>query len=192
MAGTGGKSVMLYPGEVGICSEQMYAWVPPQQVAGTLYLTNSRLVFEAAGFGSGYGLDSMLGLAPPSAAPMLNLDVRQISNAAAVPGPSGWHLLRIEAAGGAYIYNFQTPRAQDWVNSIMGARGGAPLASASPPTAPAPVFAPARAPSSPPVPTAAVRPPGSAATLGTVWCMRCGKANPPGGTTCVSCGSSLG
>jgi hypothetical protein len=171
---------MLYPGEVGVCSEQMYAWAPPQQIPGTLYLTNLRLVFETATpYQQPYGLDAALGLAPQVAAPMLNLEVRAISNVAAVNAPSGWHTLRVEASGGVYVYNFQTPRAHDWLTSIQQVRGHAPLPSTAPaPNVPAASMAP--------VPAAATGTP-----AGTIWCSRCGKPNPPAANHCMACGVAL-
>src|SRR5271155_4295685 len=105
--------MMLSPGEIGICSERMYAWIPPQQVPGTLYLTNSRLVFEAAAaFSPPYGIEQALGLTTPPPPPMLHLDLRYISSVEALPGQAGWGVLRVEANGGAYVYQFQTPQAQ--------------------------------------------------------------------------------
>jgi len=178
--------MMLYPGEVGVCSEQMYAWAPPQQIPGTLYLTNLRLVFETVPqFPPTYGFEQALGLAPQGAPPMLNLEVRSITNVTAIPAPSGWHVLRVEANGGAYIYSFQTARAQEWVNSIQGVRGRSPLpTAASPPGAPGfPVTA---------APTSASPPLSGGATPGTVWCTRCGKPNPSGAPQCASCGATLG
>ena len=51
--------MMLYPGEVGVCSEQLYAWAPPQQIRDAL--PNLRLVFETASpYSSGYGFDQAL------------------------------------------------------------------------------------------------------------------------------------
>ncbi|MGD0258020.1 MAG: hypothetical protein ABSB90_09130 [Thermoplasmata archaeon] len=195
--------MMLYPGEVPICSEQMYAWAPPQQVPGTLYLTNLRLVFEAASgaYGQQYGLEleQALGLSgPPAAQAMLNLEVRSITNVAATPAPSGWHTLRVEANGGAFVYNFQTPRADSWVASIQGARGAAPLPSSAPPPAPAPYAAPTAAPPAVSAPPAAAPRPSSAPPAaaggggGTAWCMRCGKGNPAGAPQCAGCGAKLG
>jgi hypothetical protein len=199
--------MMLYPGEVGVCSEQMYAWMPPQQVPGTLYLTNSRLVFEAAAapFLPQYGIGQALGLASPAPPPMLNLDLRQISNVTVIPGQSGWHVLRIEASGGAYVYQFQTPQAQNWLASIQGARGQGAIAPGGPPVAPAsippasvapsaasPNPAPPRGSSAAPPQMSMNAPATPSATGGTVWCMRCGKSNPAGGTKCTSCGASLG
>jgi len=192
--------MMLYPGEVGVCSEQMYAWAPPRQVPGTLYLTNLRLVFEAVPlYQPEYAVSQALGLAPQGPPPMLNLEVRAITNVAAIPAPSGWHTLRVEANGGAYVYNFQTPRASEWVTSIQGARGQAPLPSSGPPAYPsAPPLPAAAAPrSAPPAPSAA---PASAPApavapgpaKGTVWCTRCGKANPSGAAQCANCGAGLG
>jgi len=174
--------MMLYPGEVGVCSEQLYAWAPPQQIPGTLFLTNLRLVFETASpYSSGYGFDQALGLAPQTMPPMLNLEVRSITNVTAAPAPSGWHTLRVEANGGAYIYHFQTPRAQEWMNSIQQARGQHPLPSGMPPGS-----APAPPPAAPFAPTAAAAP-----AAGPVWCTRCGKQNPPGSNHCMACGQAL-
>jgi hypothetical protein len=171
--------MILYPGEVGVCSERMYAWAPPQQVPGTLYLTNLRLVFEVGSlYQPEYGIDQALGLAPQTVPPMLNLEVRAISNVTAATAPTGWHTLRVEAGGGTYVYNFQTPRAQEWVNSIQQVRGRTPLSSGAPPIG-GPAFAPPPAPA-PPVPAAA-----------SVWCTQCGKPNPPGAVHCTNCGAAL-
>jgi hypothetical protein len=173
---------MLYPGEVGVCSEPMYAWAPPQQIPGTLFLTNLRLVFETASpYHQAYGLDQALGLAPQAPPPMLNLEVRSITNVSAVPAPSGWHTLRVEASGGAYVYNFQTPRANEWLNSIHQVRGHSPLPSGAPP---------AGMPVAPAAPSPAIATPATP-TAGTVWCSRCGKPNPPGANHCMGCGVAL-
>jgi hypothetical protein len=183
--------MILYPGEVGVCSEQLYAWMPPQQVPGTLYLTNSRLVFEAVSpVSTGFMIEQALGLASSPAGPLLNLDVRQITNLGVTPGTTGWHTLRVEASGGAYVYQFQTPRAHEWMNSIERVRGPAPAARGAPPAAPGPSSTPIRS-SGPPAaaPAPAARP---AAAPGTVWCARCGKGNVAGATACSSCGASLG
>ncbi len=136
---------------------------------------------------------------------MLNLEVRAITNVSAIPAPSGWHTLRVEANGGAYMYHFQTPRASEWVTSIQGSRGQAPLpGSAPPPYPPAPPLpaaaVPNSAPPTPSIPRAASAPLASAAAPavapgtagGTVWCGRCGKANPLGAAHCTSCGAALG
>jgi hypothetical protein len=178
--------MILYPGEVGICSEQLYAWMPPQQVPGTLYLTNGRLVFEAANAAPQYGLAQELGLTTSAPPPMLNLDIRQVTNVTVVPGASGWHVLRIEAAGGAYVYQFQSPQAQNWLSSIKGARGQAspPLPQAGAPSPPAGLGTPPTATAAPPPGS-----PAPATAAGTAWCTRCGKQNPPGAAFCASCGA---
>lgn len=173
-----------------------------------LYLTNMRLVFEPANFGHAeYEVSQFLGLGPTG--PMLNLEVRTVSQAAAVPSPTGWHTLRVEAGGGSYLYQFQTPKAQEWVNSIVSARnayfpqgphlvGGAPPAvAAATPGAPLPSAAstpPVPSPSSaapPAAPVAAPRPSAGAPGGATVWCGRCGKPNPAGTAQCASCGAAL-
>jgi hypothetical protein len=198
--------MILYPGEVAICSEQLYAWIPPQQVPGTLYLTSARLVFETAQmFPAQYGIEQALGIAPAAPPPMLNLDLRQVSNVVVSPGQAGWQVLRIEAGGGAYVYQFQSRQAPNWLASIQGARGqGAPSAGgppAAPPPLPTSPGAPSPAPASPSPPRGATAPvPQMSATAptptppagGTVWCMRCGKSNPGGSTKCASCGAALG
>jgi hypothetical protein len=190
--------MMLYPGEVGICSEQMYAWVAPQQVPGMLYLTNGRLVFEATQmYDPSYGLGQALGLNPPAGGrPMLNLDLRMISRVSALPGQAGWHTLRVEADGGAFVYDFQTPRAQEWTGSIQGARGNVPLSAGQPypaPSPPAPPLATGPQWTSPAVPDPVPAPaPSSPPAAGTVYCGRCGKPNPPGGAHCMHCGAPMG
>ena len=200
--------MIVHPGEVGICSEQLYAWMPPQQVPGTLYLTNSRLVFEGAhAFQPQDPIEQALGLVAAAPPPLLNLDLRYITNVTVIPGETGWHVLRVEASGGTYVYQFQTPQAQNWLASIQGARGGgvpllsgppAPSAASPPPLASPPMgsaplpSAPPRSSSSPP-PQASLSPPAAApGGGGTVWCMRCGKSNPAGSTKCGSCAAALG
>jgi hypothetical protein len=201
--------MIVYPGEVGICSEQLYAWMPPQQVPGILYLTNSRLVFEAAlAFQPADPIEQALGLVPAAPPPLLNLDLRLITNVTVIPGETGWHVLRVEASGGTSVYQFQTPQAQNWLASIQGARGGGvpllsgptvlPAGSPSPATnptvvgsAPPPSAAPRSSSASPPQ-TSVTAPAPASTGGGTVWCMRCGKSNPAGGTKCASCGAALG
>jgi hypothetical protein len=179
---------MLYPGEAGVCADPVYAWVPPQQIPGTLYLTNLRLVFESGVVHrQEYGFDDVLGISSQVAPPMLNLEVRQITNVSAVDAPNGWHTLRVEASGGAFVYHFQTPRAHEWVKSIQQARGQSPLPSGAPPT-PASGFPP---PSPPPAAAPSPPPAASPATGGTVYCMKCGKPNVTGGGRCVGCGAVL-
>jgi hypothetical protein len=178
--------MILYPGEVGVCSEQLYAWMPPQQVPGTLYLTNGRIVFEAANAYPQYGLAQELGLASSTPPPMLNLDLRHVTNVTVIPGASGWHVLRIEASGGAYVYQFQTPQAQNWLGSIQGARG-----QVSPPLPQNTAATPPGTPGAPPVAAAppAPAPAAAPAAPGNAWCTRCGKQNPPGAAFCASCGA---
>jgi hypothetical protein len=196
----------LYPGEVAICSEQLYAWIPPQQVPGTLYLTNTRLVFEPAQtFHPQYGIEQALGLSPTAPPPVLNLDLRQVSNVGVLPGQASWQVLRVEAGGGAYVYQFQSRQAPNWLASIQGARGQGAPPPGGPPAVPPPlppplgVSSPIPAAASPPrgtsapVPQFSVAAPTSGAPAGgTVWCMRCGKSNPGGSTKCASCGATLG
>jgi hypothetical protein len=161
---------MLNPGEVGVCAEPMYAWAAPRQIPGTLYLTSQRLVFEITPApNSALGLDSLMAVPPPPVAPMLNLDLRSISNVAAAAEPSGWHSLRVEAGGGASVYVFQTPSAQSWLASIQQARSGAPPAPPAPPLVPVP----------------------SAPAAGTIWCTRCGTPATSGSVHCTQCGSKL-
>jgi hypothetical protein len=204
--------MILYPGEYGVCSEQMYAWIAPQQVPGTLYLTNGRLIFETTPQvydpGLGFGLGAALGLNPQMGGhPMLNLDLRSISNVSALPGQGGWHTLRVEANGGSLVYDFQTPRAQEWTTSIQGARGNVPLASGQPgqpsrppmspgvPPAPSPQWSssppPPMAPATAPAPPMAPSPIAAAPASGSVYCGRCGKPNPPGGAHCMHCGAPM-
>jgi hypothetical protein len=174
--------LILHPGERLIASEQMRwssgPWHSPHQMGpqgptGMLYVTNSRIIFEAVQY-EGPGI----GYAPRT---VMDLGLNQVTNVRAFPGAKGEGLLRVEA-GPNYICTFGTQNALNWARAISETRS---TLVSTPPPPPPPTGG---APTTPLVVQVQQQPAQPSVFL---HCRHCGSLSPAGSSRCASCGAGL-
>ena len=164
--------MMLRHGEVGIGSENI-RWAVgtglSERFAGTLYLTNLRLVFEA------WVKDPTSGYVPKT---MLDLDLAYVTNAVAFQPSKRLWALRIEA-GPQLAYTFTTPNAERIAQSIYQTRTKL-MAERATQRQVAQQRAAQGQPATPP-----------AHPVVYLHCRHCGTLNVAGSNHCGSCGAAL-
>ncbi len=163
--------MLLNPGEQVLVSEPVDTDSDGETQSGTLYLTDHRLVFEAAVRKSLFR--------PKVSRTMMDLNVEHVTNVTSTDPTFGRPVLNVETDRGVMAYAFRTPNAAAWVTSITGARNArlatlrAAEGRASGPTGGTP------------------GPAGTAPPAVYLHCRHCGTLNPAGRARCASCGAAL-
>lgn len=172
------RRMLLQPGEQAVYSELVETGAGATRHEGTLYLTNSRILFEAK-IGKGSA-----GAAP---ATLMNVHLSYVSNVIVASPMLGRALLQIETTKG--VFSFKTKAAQVWSDQIAGARARAP--PPPPPKPPRTVVSSTSAAGGMPQPVVIHLHQDSAQPSVFLHCTHCGTLSPSGTSRCTSCGASL-
>lgn len=170
--------MLLQPGEQVVFSEQVETGAGATRHEGTLYLTNSRILFEAKiGKGS----------SGAPVATLMNVHLSYVTNVIVASPMLGRAVLQVETTKG--VFSFKTKTAQVWNDQIAGARARAP--PPPPPKPPRTATLPPAALGASPQPFVIHLHQDAVQPSVFLHCTHCGTLNPSGTTRCTSCGASL-
>jgi hypothetical protein len=156
--------MLLQAGERPVASDLVDGYERGTLYPGYLHLTNRRIVFEGRTYEGGVGWITKT---------IFDVQLYQIANVLAMTGQKGKRILRLEAANG-WSYNFETPLAQNWAQTISQWKS-----VSLPPPPPPPAQGQSNVIVNVPQPTVYLH------------CKHCGKLNSGGTGRCSSCGAAL-
>jgi hypothetical protein len=167
--------MLLNPKEQLIFSEQVETGSGATRHEGTLYLTDSRILFEGKVSQGTFG-----GAVPVT---LMNVSLSSVSNVMVSAPVIGRALLQIETNKGAF--SFRTKSAQIWSDQITGAR------SRAPPPPPPRLTRPQTPQPSSGQPIVIHLRQDNAQPAVFLHCRYCGTLNQSGTGRCTSCGAAL-